>query len=358
MRLSRVLLLSLVVAVASAVVGGPLVTQAWAQDGGGDSPKQKAAALKKAQKFLRAGFKANGKADRYRKRKRTKRANAEYAKALTAFEAAYDVYPDPQIYYAIAEVEVKMGRHLDAIQHYQLLLEEDKVKEAIKDQAKKKIAESSQFVVVLVVTATPEGSAVSVDGKEQGNAPLEDPIYLEPGEHTVAVTNDGYTPWEKKSPMEAGEPTTITVELEKIPVVVKKPKARPKPVKKPKQPTLSKKGLYIGVGTTAALGTVTLVTGLVAVSKQGTFSDESLAQDKRDAARDSGKKYALLSDLFLLGTVGAGVYTAYYYYKVYKPKQRRMERRREAARPTPRSIIVTPYATPRGGGGVAVLGRF
>lgn len=332
---------------------------AWAQDDGNEEKTEEVDPKAKllAKKLLAKGYQFLKKGDRYAKRRRTKkRAPAQYERALQAFNKAYEVFNSSQIYFAIAEAETKLERWLDAIKHYQLIVKDDKMPQAKKDAAKTKIGEISSNVVTLMMTVTPEGALVMVDGKEVGLAPLSDPVYLAPGEHTVAVTYNGFTPQEFTEAMEAGAPIEKTIELKRIPVVVKIPKKKPKKKKKKKK----KKGppkttLIAGISATAGMGTLWMVFGLVARSKHSTFEDVTLSMSERESARDSGKTMALLSDLSLLATLGVGAYTAYYYYKVYKPKKRQMERRDR--RRADRGLWIMPYAGARTGG-VAAGGRF
>jgi tetratricopeptide (TPR) repeat protein len=343
----RIALTLVALAVALIVAGAPAATA---------QPDEDPEAKKQAGKFLKAGDKLIRQGDYHRKKDRPDKAADKYQRALEAYQRAFDIYPKPQLYWLIALAEQRLERYLDALRHYQQLLREvEDINDALKQQVEINIEECKQHVATLTFKVEPEGATITVDGEDIGAAPYADPVFLAPGEHTVAVTAEGHTPFEDSVTLEAGAESERTITLEEIPVVVTKPKPKPKPAPKP-LPPVSKTPLFIGLGATAALGATATVTGLIAVAKNGTFTDESKTQEERDAAADSGKTFALVTDILWLATIGAGAYTAYHYYMVYTPKVKRRERRMEDRRRAEK-LWITPYAG-RHAAGVAVGGRF
>ncbi len=321
-----------------------------------DDAKAKALAVK----LISAGDKAMAQGDKQRKRKREKKAIDKYERALKAYEQAYDRFPSPKIFYLIGLAEHKLGRHLEAIRHFRQLLDEaTEVSDALRESVGLSIEESKQYVVTLVFVVEPEGAAISVDGEEIGEAPLSQPHFVAAGEHTIAVSAEGHAPIETTVTLEAGAESERTISLDKTRVVAKKPKPKPRKKKKRKKskPGVNKTPLIAGISATAGLATLATITGLIAVSKHGTFSDDTLPAEDRDAAKDSGKSYALITDLLWLGTAAVGAYTAYYYYGVYQPKKRGHERRMRLKNRRRSRLLLVPYASPEGGG-VAVSGAF
>jgi tetratricopeptide (TPR) repeat protein len=338
------------------------------------APRPAAAEPKEeARKLLDAGDRFLKKGEALDRRGKRDLAAAEYERALEAYEKAYDRVANAQIYYAIAGAEAKLGRTLDAIGHYRKLLAEggDALKPAVREAALAAIEAQAQLVAVIILHVSPAGATIAIDGSDIGNAPLADPLYLLPGEHTIAVTADGYTPYEIKSSFEAGSESERTIGLEPVPVIVEAPtRPKPRPSRPVPEPEVSRTQLYVGLGATGAFLAGATITGVMAVSRHGTYSDTDVAVDERSAARDSGKTLALVTDLLLVGTAAAGAYTAYHYYRVYKPRsEAREERNRErmeaweeesgagAALDAAPPVLVTPYVGD-GGGGLVVSGRF
>jgi len=68
---------------------------------------------------------------------------------------------------------------------------------------------------VLVVTSTPSGAAVQVDGELVGRTPLEREVL--PGEHTVRIRRIGYVGEDRRVTMVDGVTQKVTVDLKKSP---------------------------------------------------------------------------------------------------------------------------------------------
>ena len=64
----------------------------------------------------------------------------------------------------------------------------------------------------LKISSAPEGAEIEIDGAYVGNAPRTRTV--QPGEHKVKLTKKGYSDWERKIAVEAGETLEIDAELE------------------------------------------------------------------------------------------------------------------------------------------------
>ncbi len=300
---------------------GLAVTPAAAQE----PPAEDAAAKERALQFIAAGDALMEKGDALTRRRKADKAREQYEKALEAYSRAYDTFPSAKLYWLIGRAEQKLDRHLDALRHFQQVLrEESDIKPELKQAIEAAIEDSKSSVVTIHFKVEPPGARIAVDGEDVGTAPLDEPVFLAPGKHTIAVTAEGHSPYEDEVELEAGQESERTIALEKIPVLVTKPKPKPK---KKGASEVSRGPLVAGMVATGGLATIATITGLLAVSRHGTFSDDSLPASERDAAKSSGKTLALVTDLCWLGAIGAGAFTTYYYYKVYKPKKAAHERK-------------------------------
>jgi hypothetical protein len=319
-----------------------------------EDPKTKA----EARKLIDGGDQFLKKGDYLEKHGKHDQATADYERALAAYQKAFDLVANAQIYFAIAGAEEKLGRWLDAAGHYEkMLAEATDMKPALKDAATARLEAVKDNLGQVTLTVSPDGTHVTLDGKEVGTTPLAKPLLVDPGEYTLGFTHDGYTPMEQKIKLEAGSESERTFTLQPLPVVVEKPRPPPPPPAPP--PKADKMPLYIGAGATGAFAVSALVTGIVAVKKHGTFTDAGVDAATREAARTSGKHYALACDLSIVGAVAAGGFTAYWYVKKYKPEQRALEQRPPA---TPdddadTSLWIAPMVS-TDVGGMVVGGRF
>jgi hypothetical protein len=110
--------------------------------------------------------------------------------------------------------------------------------------------------------------------------------------------------------------------------------------------------LYIGAGATAALVLTATVTGIVAVSKHSTYTDPKVSATERADAQSSGRTFAHVTDLCLVGAVGAAAFTAYWYQYKYRPQARAFAERQQQAK-----VDVVPWVQPEAGG-LVVAGHF
>jgi tetratricopeptide (TPR) repeat protein len=323
---------------------------------------------KKAREMLIEGDKKLKRGDHLLKRGKMEDAFAEFELALVDYQAAFESYPDPQIYFPIAQAEQRLGRFVEALQHYQQLLAEGKsITPALRDTVEKQLQDIKKNLASVVLDVKQDGAVILIDGREAARTPTVSPIWVEPGQHTYAVTAKGYTPVEGKMDLLPGKELRRKIVLDPMPVVMKggDPDGGG-PVtggqittSAPSKSPPSKTPLWIGLGVTGALAISGSITGFAALSKHSTYRDESLTDTQREDARRDGKQLAGVTDVLLGGAVVSALVTAYYYYGVYQPRAQAagegaesvdVEEEQEAFR-------ITPFVGD-GSAGVAASGSF
>lgn len=281
----------------------------------------------------------------------------DYEGALIKYQKAFEAFPSAKIYFPMAQTEEQLGRYIDALTHYELLLSEagEPIPEALRTETEAAVAAVEKKIVTIKFDVRPTGATITVDNVELGQAPLEKPVRLMPGAHTWSITKDGFMPVEKEMDLEAGMMIDETVQLEPEQAVAAVDDDQPKKPKKQRRdvsdPVGGKRTVLIGgIVVTSALVAAATVTGLIAMSKHDQFQDGELSMEDREAARETGKSMATTTDILLVSAAVAGGFTIYWYFGQYKPAAR-------AAEHATGRTIVTPYAT-TDGGGIAVMGRF
>lgn len=311
-----------------------------------------------AKKLLDGGDGFLKKGDYHARRKRTKEATAEYERALAAYQKAFDLVHNPKVLFPIATAEEKLGRWVDAAGHYRsFLADAGDIDAKLRAEAERRLENVKFNLGVLALSVTPDGAQISIDGAVVGTSPLAAPLFLAAGEYTLAITADGHKPLEQKLTIEAGSESERTFELESAAVIIDTPRPPPPPpAPEPLPPAPSKLALYGLGGLAVALGAGATTTGVLAMGKNDTFKDESASAAAREDARKSGKSLALLTDGLIVGTVVAGGIAAYYYLKVYRPKQRehrqKLEERKSRFDEYARGpkVFVTPWVQADAGG--------
>ncbi|HET6614202.1 MAG TPA: PEGA domain-containing protein [Kofleriaceae bacterium] len=311
-----------------------------------------AAAKAEAHRLLSVGDGHLRRGDRLRAHNRDKAAAAEYEQALAAYEKAHAAYPTFKIYFPIATAQERLGHYADALKSYdRVLAHGDEIDDKLRAQIELRMSGVREHVVEVVLDVSPEGAAVIVDGTQVGTAPLPTPLYLAPGDHKVAVKAPDHLPKEITVTVTAGQRVKQTIALAKRPLPVAEP--LPSPALEP-APRPSKLPLILGASAAGAFVVAAGITGGLALDRHGTYTDVDQPVNDRNAARDSGKTLALTTDILAGAAVATGIFTAWYYFTVYRPESEAANGALVAASP---EVMVTPYAAEQGAG-IAAIGRF
>jgi hypothetical protein len=104
-----------------------------------------------------------------------------------ALLAAYAIKRHAQIAGNLADCELKLGKHRDAAEHAWFFLHALRPDAPAERRAgaQAQLKEAQQKVVTLRITIDVAGAEVIVDGQSVGKAPLEAPVFVEPGRHTI-----------------------------------------------------------------------------------------------------------------------------------------------------------------------------
>lgn len=329
------------------IVGAVLLTTpAFAQPAEGDAApaEQPVKDPKVAKKWVQAGDKLIAKGDQMTKQGKPDAAT-QYENAVTAYQKALEASDDLTILYHLAIALDKAGNTPDAMKQLKRLTVTPGMKPELVKKAQTKLDDLSMKVGVLTLQITPEGTQVALAGKPIGEAPLAEPLVLPPGTHKVTFTAVGYQPKDVDFKIEAGSESERKIALEPVPVVPKPiavVEAPPEPEKPEGPPVVP---LYIGGGLTVGFALIASVTGVIAVSEHGTFTDPMSTPMEREGARSSGKTFALVTDFCLVGLVGAAAFTTYWYMAKYKPHSERQSQAK---------VGLAPWVQSEAGGVVAV----
>jgi tetratricopeptide (TPR) repeat protein len=291
---------------------------AHAQSGGAGKAKA-VELLSSGDKKLARGQKLYDKGD-------IEKALADYEGALADYQAAYEAFPDPKIYFPIAQAEQRLGRFVDALQHYQQLLEEGKdVPDQLRSQVQRELIEVKKNLAAVLIEAQPEGALVLIDGTQVAKTPMDQPVFVEAGAHTLTVKLEGFKTIDRKVDLAMGKEFR-----DRIVLVAeggdgggggggggKTGGGDPAVDTGPDRP--SKALLVVGISVSSALFVAGTITGFMALSKHGTFHDDGAMDGDREDARRDGKQLAGLTDVFLGAALVGGLVTTYYYFGVYKP---------------------------------------
>ncbi len=102
-------------------------------------------------------------------------------------------------------------RAVEQVSHTELVFDQEGIKDEKETVASRSGAQSN--MAVLDIKSEPKDAEIEIDGTFAGTTPRTKK--LEPGEHKIKITRNGYKSWEKKIKVEAEEEFPLSVQLEK-----------------------------------------------------------------------------------------------------------------------------------------------
>jgi hypothetical protein len=317
----------------------------------GDPPAQIVKDPKVAKKWLQAAQQLVQKGDAATRAKKTDDAKTNYENAITAYEKSIEAGDDPNVYFDLAVVEEKAGKLDRAATHFRTLIKAQGARADLVKKATARFDDLTTKTGLVTIIAKPEGATISISGNEVGKTPLAEPLVLMPGTYSFAIMADGHVTKEVELKIEAGSESERTIQLEEG-------KSEPPPKREPERPIEKpiaaappagpdKLPLYVGAGAAGGFVLIATITGIMAVGKHSTFEDENASPGARADAKDAGKTLAVVTDICIVGALAAGGFTAYWYFRKYKPAQQKMETK----------TAVVPWVKPDAGG-LSLAGSF
>lgn len=139
-----------------------------------------------------------------------------FAEALARFRAAYAVYPNPKIYFDIAQAAAHLNDTITAANAYQSFLDQTLEAEALskaRASAREQLGKLTQKLARLSVIVEPPAAEVRIDG----TVVPDHASYLAPGRHEVTLSRQGYVGHTESVELAAAQLRTLTVALKQVP---------------------------------------------------------------------------------------------------------------------------------------------
>lgn len=144
--------------------------------------------------------------------------DGDFGGALAEFEASYKIHPAAGVLYNIGLTQKSLYRYDEALASLRkYLVDAPKIPKDKRAEVTQLINEIQALLANVTFSVTPPGTAVSLDGRELGQAPSLGSYGVAAGTHTFDFAADGYKPAKKELKVVAGQPLVLTVNLEKIP---------------------------------------------------------------------------------------------------------------------------------------------
>jgi hypothetical protein len=233
----------------------------------------------------------------------------EYQQSYDRFRSAEDIFHAPPHVMFMARSAAKLGRYVEARDLFASLANEELDPEAPKPffEAKKEAAvrleEVEAKIATLRVEVTgPQQATIAIDGTDRTAEVREGPVDLDPGEHLVRATAEGFEPAEQSVSVEEGSrDNALALELTPL------PEDAPPTVGNQDQGVVMEEGplwpaFVIGGVGVAAIG----VGATMGVLAMGKASDLDAACPERDQCPPDNE--GLESDARLFGNIATGMF--------------------------------------------------
>jgi hypothetical protein len=223
----------------------------------------------------------------------------DFGGAQRAFEEAYRAVPNPVVLLSIAECHVRTEQYQKAIDTLRTYLSE-RANAPDRAQVEAQIQTLQSKPATLSVLSNIDGASIVVDQQDTGHVTPAD-VSLAPGEHTIALTKDGYVPAQQTVTLAPGGRDNVRVMLSAEPPapVAETPVVEPTPTERHRYPTPA---FWAVTGVTGAGLVVGAVLGGLALDKKSDFDDKPT-----EALADKGERLALFADVGFGIAVAGGV---------------------------------------------------
>ena len=137
-----------------------------------------------------------------------------FVDAVHFFEAAYRAGGPPSELWNIARSREKLDEPEEAAAAIDLYLKEPRVAPGDRSEAERELRALQSRSSVLLVTTTPEGATVSVDGRPTGATPSS--VEVHAGTHSLSLHRDGYAAEERTVEARFGRAILVALDLRPV----------------------------------------------------------------------------------------------------------------------------------------------
>jgi hypothetical protein len=146
----------------------------------------------------------------------------QYEPALTEFVESYSITPNWAVLYNIGVCENRMGLFIEAIDHLEEYLERGGawIPSGRRTFVEKLLKAMREATGVIVIHHPEPGVRVWLDGKRTYDTPVDEPIRVTVGLHTITAHAEGYWPVTMQVSISAGDLEEIELDMEPTPLLL------------------------------------------------------------------------------------------------------------------------------------------
>lgn len=139
----------------------------------------------------------------------------KWPEAEEKFLAAWAINPTYDVASNLGQTQIRLGKFREAASRLAFALKHWPLvgKKQPREWTAKRLGEARAEVGALTLRVSPGGATVLVDGAAVGKAPLEDEVFVDPGEHTVEARLAGHVDGRQVVKVGKGEKLTVGLVL-------------------------------------------------------------------------------------------------------------------------------------------------
>ena len=243
----------------------------------------------------------------------------DYKLAIIEFNRAYELAPNYKVLFNIGQVNLQLGNYAAARRAFEQYLKEggQEMQDKRRAEVEKELVSLKNRTAHITVVTDVEGAEITIDGNPVGVTPLQAPLLVDAGQHTVAAKKSGRMASSRAVTLAGTDEIKIEFELpaEATPVTAN----MVSPIREKETIIQQGKASYVWVpwvitGVLAAGATVTGVFALTAGDDLEAERDapikegQSLAQKREDVdnAQSKARNLAITTDVLAGSAVVAG----------------------------------------------------
>lgn len=165
-------------------------------------------------------------------------ADERFGEAADEFNEAYRLSPAFKILYNIGQVNVALGRSVEAVDAFDRYLKQgaSTIPAERRREVAAEIDRQHARIGIVSIRTFPEGAEVRVDGVLVGQTPMSKPVRFNAGRHTIEASLSGRSPQARELEVSGRAEIAIELTLERIVAPPAPSPAPPTPVPQPPVP--------------------------------------------------------------------------------------------------------------------------
>jgi hypothetical protein len=130
-----------------------------------------------------------------------------------AFAQAYALEPLAELLINLGHAELKTGRYVEGSRHIAKALRDAEIGLGERRAAERALQTAEPYVARVKVEVNIDGASVVIDGEDAGTSPMIYAWYMEPGEHRIRASKEGFTHDEQTLGVSRGQMKTIELTI-------------------------------------------------------------------------------------------------------------------------------------------------